>query len=262
VKKHLSYDASDRSEPWAAFFVEKLRPPLPHIAEAIRNGPSAADAIPSVKEVRSLLAPGYSPLETGYTLQPDGSLRVAVLTPMPDVSPRMWDWWFGWHGSHDSRYKIWHPTAHLSAAWQDGGLEEGYIGRVSMIQEYIGKSLEKANIAFCDPAELGLPAAKLADLDKEVFICARLGYTRLPLDFGWLVHQVRRTEGGAEMRSRFWLGGPHVALRGGPPFASRILQRLARLPQKQAIELLQHCGEEMNHLAGVLPDLYSKFNKA
>jgi hypothetical protein len=34
---------------------------------------------------------------------------------------------------------------------------------------------------------------------------------------------------------------------------------MARLPERQAIDLLIHCSEEMNHLAGILPGLHHKF---
>jgi hypothetical protein len=97
-----------------------------------------------------------------------------------------------------------------------------------------------------------------------VFICARLGYTRWPLDFGWLVHHLRAVPGGAEMRSRFWMGGPHIQLRVPwlPVFFSKTLQKTVCLPERQAVELLTHCSEEMNHLARILPGLYAEFQGA
>lgn len=261
MKKYTGYRAEDWATAWAKYFQENAQPVIhPDAAEALKKCPLPPGALPSIEQVTSLLKPGYTDSETGYTRETDGSLRVAVLTKMPKVSPEMWDWWFGWHGCRDNRYKLWHPAAHVSAVWADGRDDHAYIGRVSQIQEYIGKSLEKANIAFHDPRELGFPGEEIADKTKVVFICARLGYTHLPLDFGWLVHQIRRTDEGAEMRSRFWMGGRHIELRGGffPKFLSKTLQKLARLPERQAIDLLTHCSEEMNHLAGFLPKIYSE----
>lgn len=261
MKKYTGYRAADLAEPWAKFYHEQV-PMLPlHVSEAVKKGPFAPSKLPPLARITELLEPNRTNFETGYTLEADGSIRVAVHTNMPGVSPEMWDWWFGWHGSHDSRYKLWHPKAHLAAAWADGRNEVAYIGRVSKIEEFIGKSLEKANIAFIAPTELGIPAAALADKSKAVFICARIGYTSWPIDFGWLVHQVRRTKEGAEMRSRFFMGGTHVQWRGRqvPAFFSKILQKMARLPERQAIDLLTHCSEEMNHLAGILPGLHHEF---
>ena len=258
MEKYMGYRAADRGTTWAGFYNEAVKPIHPAAAEALEKCPLPAGSLPPVEQATGLQKSGYTAFETGYTLEKDGSLRVAVLTPMPGVSPEMWDWWFGWHGCLDSRYKLWHPLAHRSAVWQDGRDETGYVGRVSQIEEYIGKNLEKANIAFCDPRDLGFPPAALADKTRVVYICARVGYTRLPLDFGWLVHQIRRTDDGAEMRSRFWMGGRHVRPRWRrlPGFCSALLQKAARLPERQAVDLLHHCSEEMNHLAGFLPELY------
>ncbi len=86
---------------------------------------------------------GYQQTENGYGVLEDGSYQVSVRTDMPGVTPAMWSWWFGWHGCDTRRYKLWHPRAHLSAAWKDGD-DTGrrgdgrYIGRWSLISEYIG----------------------------------------------------------------------------------------------------------------------------
>lgn len=255
--KYLGYREEDLQTPHAHFFNPVIRDVLGRISSALKP---EAEALPVLQEVPVLSKTGYSKVETGLCLVPDGSIRVAVLTPMPGVSPQMWDWWFAWHGSQSSRYKLWHPGAHVSAAWQDGDQTRlAYIGRTSMIEEYLGKSLEKANIRFIDPAELGLKST-----DDNVFICARVGYTNLPLEVGWLVHQVRSVAGGAEMRSRFWMGGPHIQIRSNALWArwlSKILQKNVKLSLSQGQDLLQHCAEEMEHLAAFLPELYQQFNQ-
>ena len=67
-----------------------------------------------------LLADGYAPVETGYSVSPDGSARVSVLTPMPGVGPRMWDWWFASHSGHAKRYKLWRSQVHVHAICSGG----------------------------------------------------------------------------------------------------------------------------------------------
>jgi hypothetical protein len=42
----------------------------------------------------TLLTPEKLPYLSGVERLADGTLRVAVLTRMPDVSPRMFGWWF------------------------------------------------------------------------------------------------------------------------------------------------------------------------
>lgn len=173
--------------PWAKYFNENMLSIQPQVIEALEKSPLTNGIFPPVEKTKHLTNQGYSENETGYSVEKDGSIHVAILTKMPRVSPEMWDWWFGWHGCRDNRYKLWHPRAHKSAQWQDGGDEVAYIGRTSMIQEFIGKNFAKANIRFVSPDELGISPPK-----DSVFICARVGYTNFPLDFGWLLHQVDR----------------------------------------------------------------------
>lgn len=255
--KYLGYRDEDWQYPYAHFLNENIPDVQERIAPALEP---QTQALPALAEVSMLKKPGYTEVETGFYLAPDGSIRVAVLTPMPGVSPQMWDWWFAWHGGQDNRYKLWHPGAHVSAAWQDGDQQRlAYIGRTSMIEEYIGTKLEKANIRFVEPATLGLE-----NTEETVYICARVGYTHLPIDLGWLVHQVRSVAGGAEMRSRFWIAGPHIQLRSDKVWTktlSKILQKNVRLSPAQGQDLLQHCAEEMQHLAAFLPQLYQQFNQ-
>jgi hypothetical protein len=211
--KYMGYHAQDFETPYAKYFNGKRSPIPAHVVEALEKSPFKAGKIPSVKEAKSLAGGGYAPVETGFSLENDGSIRVAVLTKMPGVSPAMWDWWFGWHGCRSNRYKLWHPKAHKSAQWKDGKDDTAYIGRTSVIEEYIGKSLEKASISFVSPFEFGFSPRHIADKGQSVFICARVGYTNFPIDFGWLLHQIRATGEGAEMRSRFWFGGERIKVR-------------------------------------------------
>ena len=60
---------------------------------------------------------------------------------MPGVTPQMWEWWFGWHGSDSRRYKLWHPRAHVSAHWADGGGGGHYIVGAAVSEEDIGSPI-------------------------------------------------------------------------------------------------------------------------
>ncbi|HOT80465.1 MAG TPA: hypothetical protein PKY13_10785, partial [Microthrixaceae bacterium] len=69
---------------------------------------------------------------------------------------------------------------------------------------------------------------------------------------------------GAEMRSRFWMGGSHIALRGDRPGAALadraarpVIARLLGASAQSAADLLIHCAQEMSHLAAFLPELHA-----
>jgi hypothetical protein len=72
---------------------------------------------------------------------------------------------------------------------------------------------------------------------------------------------VRPSATGAEMRSRFWMGGRHVRLRTGKSLADRALRVVASRQLPDARDLMVHCAQEMNHLAGFLPELFARFSE-
>jgi hypothetical protein len=59
------------------------------------------------------------------------------------------------------------------------------------------------------------------------------------------------------------MGGPHIAVRKAPGVASKavrpIASRMLGAGEPAARNLLVHCAQEMNHLAGFLPELYEAF---
>jgi hypothetical protein len=261
---HLGYDDTERTtSPYARFFKPEMAPLPDQVREAIAVGLQTVDLLPPVESAADLHDSGYWPVETGVTVSTDGAFRVFVLTHMPGVTPAMWDWWFAWHGSEAQRYKLWHPRAHMHAVWADGRSDlNHYVGRTSHVVEYVGNQRLKLSIRFVPPSSLGLDEARLKR-DGEIAICARGGMAGTPMETGWLIHHVRSVPGGAEMRSRFWLAGSNIRPRGMPgsvgALLGRVAAKLAPLTDNMATELLVHCAQEMNHLAGILPELYAAF---
>jgi hypothetical protein len=251
--------------PFARFYDPEIGPLQPQVAEALLIGPQAEELFPPASAAAALTEAEYWPVETGYTRPSDGSIRVFCLTQMPGVTPEMWDWWFGWHGCEAQRYKLWHPKAHIDARWADGRDDERYIGRTSLITEYLGPAVINGAIAFVRPAVMGFDEARLA-AQGEVVICARVGLPGTALKAGWLLHQLRRVEGGSEMRSRMWMGGANTAIGDDPGAMRRGLARairpVARTMLPAPADLLVHNAQEMAHLAGFLPQLFEAFGGA
>lgn len=258
---YLGYRDGDFNTAFGKFVQPQMAPLPRHVVEALEHGPQAGPTLLAFDAAATLDDAEYHQTENGYGLLDDGGIQVSVRTDMPGVAPAMWSWWFGWHGCDSRRYKLWHPRAHVSAKWQDGadGRPPRYVGRTSLITEYIGSAVLRAAIRFVPPSTVGLPAAD----DNVVPICARVGSRDVPVDGGWLVHHIRPTEGGCEMRSRFWLGGPYISVRGAPGVANRavrpVVSRILGATEDYARNLLVHCAQEMNHLAGFLPALYEQF---
>lgn len=248
--------------PYGKYYNPVIAPLWPDVADALLAGGQAHELFLPPEQAASLLDPGYWPVETGYARMPDNGLSIFCLTPMPRVTPAMWDWWFGWHGCAAQRYRLWHPKAHIDARWADGRDDHAYVGRTSLITEYLGSECRKASISFVPPSRLGLDETRLAQ-QGEVAICARIGMPGTPLKGGWLLHQIRPVDGGVEMRSRMWMGGRHAAIGDNPGLVAKTLARLIRPFGKMLLpdpgELLTHNAQEMAHLAGFLPELYDAF---
>lgn len=233
------------------------------IARGVVEGP-----VPTVAEAWKLLEPAGDGLSDGIHALADGGLVVACRTDMPGVIPEMWDWWMGWHGISTQRYKLWHPRDHVWSAFAEDrshvrNVRECYVGNDSYVDEFIGPDLHKLTISFRTPESFGLDP-KLVDRQGTA-ICARTGLRNSPLNLGHLVHLVRRTEQGAEMLSRFWIGGIElqVPLAGGIDlgFMYTPEMRNGLMPASFGQHLLRHCAEEMNHLATILPFLFDRFGR-
>lgn len=269
-RTHLGLLRNERKgRPYERYFRWEMDALPDHVEEALRRGEAKSEEVLPRAQANRLLEPGYLPLETGYATLPDGSVHVAVLTRFPEASGEMLDWWFAWHGLETERYKLWHPQAHLfcQMRYERGTLpglthRQKYVGNTAYVDEYIGKQINRLTIAFREPRDLGLDEQAFKEAGVGTAICARVGFSDRPVDSGHLIHLIRETAEGCEMRSRFWIGEAHVrALPEGNPIDRLLEKRFVRqrmIPRGLGRDLLIHCAEEMNHLASFLPRLFAQ----
>jgi DAPG hydrolase PhiG domain len=265
-KRYLGYHEADTAKPYAKYFREDVLPMQSHVPEVLLTGMAPTEYGYDIEDApRMLSKPGYHKMETGWTTLDSGVVVVNCLTDMPGVTGEMWDWWFAWHSCESARYKLWHPEAHQYTAVGELRLadhtltdRQRYIDNVSYVDEYVGGILRPLAIRFLDPSKLGFEDSS----PGSTVIAARVGLSVAPIAFGWIVHQVRATDSGAEMRSRFFLNHPqHLDL----PATSIVTPPTGRSPVEEVdakslgVGLLSHCAIEMNHLASFLPALYEEF---
>jgi hypothetical protein len=268
--RYLHYRSADEAQPYAKYMKPHTDPPQPHVPEAVARGPVAPGLIPARRGLAAdINTAGYSTVETGYGRLPTGEIWVSCLTAMPRVTPEMWDWWFGWHSKESARYKLWHPDAHAYAALRQDrtGRDDltdlqKYRNNISYVDEAIGGHMDQLAISFTNPGRFGVDTTTF----DGTAICGYVGTALVPVNIGLLCHQVRRTAGGSEMRSRFYLNVPGVRALDASSIACAVKRGVA--PPKNLIfdlpfgaALLKHCGEEMNHLSQFLPELYEEFSK-
>ncbi|MEQ6335593.1 DAPG hydrolase family protein [Sphingobium sp. MK2] len=278
-KAALGYSAVDLGKPHARYFSPKVARIQDHVLDAIALGLQPAEYAYTIDEAGTRLGlHGYEPMETGVSVLRDGRFMIAVHTLMPRVTAQMWDWWFAWHGHETARYKLWHPEAHARSAMAEDrrgiGLpwSQQYINNVSYVSEYLGGQMDDLTIRFVDPGSLGFQSAP-----DSLVVAGRLGPTAVPIAVGWGAHQLRPIEGGCEMRSRFFLN--EIELLAIPAdcvsswqgkvmarmprwMASPLARRIRLDPATFGTALMTHCAQEMNHLAGILPNLFEHFKDA
>ena len=186
--------------------------------------------------IEELLAPGYSSIETGYTLLPSGVMYAKALLRMPNCKGKMVDFWFGY--VHDTTsYRMWHP-AHVYFKWDEKWKPGHYIGATHEGQESLGGIVKRVKIKFHDPSEIfDTSRFKEAHIGSVIFGVAHKETGEAD---GHFIHCTRDTEYGCEMRSRFWFNQAPEAIGQG---------------------ILIHHLEEMGNLAEFLPGLYNRETK-
>jgi hypothetical protein len=141
--------------------------------------------------------------------------------------------------------------------------QEKYLQNPCFVTEYIGSGTTDIVITFV-PAETLLDTTRFAESRVGTAICATVGLQKAPVIVTRMIHLIRATEDGVEMRSRFWMGEPRIRQKGHGdigvrlPFAGAIARRAAGFDMGR--DMLVHCAMEMNHLAGFLPDLYKTYH--
>ncbi len=185
-------------------------------------------------EVDRLVDPGYQDIETGYFRLPNGHMHVRAYTRMPRATGAMVDWWFGWMETAD-HYRMWEPGAHLSHEWDEHWRKGHYVGASHLVEERMGPQVLKIRIRFHDPAEY-FDTSRFAEAGVTAAVCGNAERPDGSPD-GRVIHLMRDTPFGSEMRSRFWLYDvPDVAGQG----------------------VMAHCLTEMGNMADFLPDLYAR----
>jgi hypothetical protein len=257
-------------KPYARYWQPEMGPMQEQVCRALLHGVEASELGFPATEADQLLEPGTLPLENGFTRLANGQVFVAVQTRMPGVTSEMIDWWFGWHPMESQRYKLWHPRAHMlnraeRMVGDDPTLSdrEKYLHNSNYVTEYIGDDLIDITITFSDASEF-FDVSRFGAARVGTAICGTVGFQKAPVTFGLLIHLIRETPDGCEMRSRFWLG--NIAFERIP--AAGLLSKLAGsrfvaqrvVPIEQGRDMVVHCAMEMNHLASFLPALYADYH--
>ena len=222
--------------------------------------PLPAEKLLRPQDMNLLFEDGYLPGEFGYGQLEDGTVTLANLTPMPGVTPEMFDWWFIWHALEPLRYKIWDKDEHHSAITRQ---PEKYHDKSLSFRERLWDTthdvreamtpegeIEKIVINFRNPADIGFDPEKLKEF-KGTIVCS--GDEHSPMI---MVHFLRPTKDGCELRSRFWMG---YCVRDKKPV--KAIPDGVKIPPEAIKELFFHNIKEFTNLAAILPEVYAEYKE-
>jgi len=274
VKERIMQSAqlteTEKKSSLAPYYNREITPPPDDVLSTLNEGPvDGNDALPFAR-INDLLDPGYLKVENGYCVMPDGVHYTAILTKMPKVTGEMINWWFWWMPQEDLRYKIWCPGDHCSHPPADKDrlinsklpMGERFWDNPMSVLEIIDDIPIEITITFVSPEEFGLDRDRFREAKVATAICAFIGTSEINKIA--MLHFVRNTDQGVEMRSRFWAGegirvkelpqGSHVNKTLNTPEARDEL-----IPPGIEKALAFHCTKEYSHLATILPELYEKY---
>ncbi|HAQ9610314.1 TPA: hypothetical protein IYE61_002782, partial [Enterococcus faecium] len=207
-------------------------------------------------DLATLLTPGHHAVETGFGITESGTPYVTSLTHFPGCTPEMFTWWFWWHSVEPERYSLWYPYNHVAANPRDRavltapGLTDAqrYIGNTHDVTEYLGPQKSELVIHFVEPEQLGFNKTQF-DEQYAAHACAEI-------EGGVMLHLVRSTDDGFELRSRY------IFDRSAPPAGTNQPETVdGRRAQAEAFayELLIHDQTEFTHLSTFLAPIYEEF---
>lgn len=243
----------ERNGPLYKYYAREMVDASPEKYAQVES-PAPAELLQSPYDINRLFDPGYLPCELGYGNLPEGCATLANITDMPGVTPEMFDFWFAWHGLESMRYKIWNRDQHYycqtmnpeRALDKSLSLKERYWDTTHDIEEDCNMGKQHIRIHFCNPLELGFDPEKLKAFDGTI-VCSGGGN---------MVHFVRPTKNGCELRTRFWFG---YKLENGK--YSKAFPEGMVFPLQPVKALLTHNMKEFANLASILPEVYAEFHE-
>jgi hypothetical protein len=213
---------------------------------------------------------GIHTFEHGYIRNRDGSIFIAVETPLPKpVTGEMMDFWFR-YCDDTMKYKWWHPRDHITGTWSKEYLSVPFgersryhfIGQRHIVVEKIDGITKNVEIAFIDPADI-LGADYQSSLETAHItscICGRINVYDFPIGYlqvGTLIHYTQYDPNSetSTLRSRFFLGNVEKNWLIDK-IANQVWFRRMKLSDDVIEGIFRHGAEEFYCLSQMLSEIY------
>jgi hypothetical protein len=267
--------AEEKRMPLVKYYDLPLYPPGPRESQLLDHLPiDPRDALSVEKWADHLRPTGYSKVEYGYCMMPDGSGYQAMYATYPTSTPKMMGWWFHWlnirpkdqpEGTGNLKYKIWCPPDHYDH-WFINGKDWGD-GVVSIESIDLGEGEEKVFYLRMplEPTEYGLTKKRAKELREAgcwidfstvTFHDPKPPYEKRPGSYLWLTNSRDCPQGGNEKCTRLWIG---YGAKDGEIYFDETTPA-SMLSEKFMRTFQIHMTMEHQRLALILPELYAQYS--
>ena len=211
----------------------------------------------------------YTPVPEGVYFMEDASMFISCVTPMPDVTGEMMDWWFAWHNLDPLRYTLWNPEDHYDVQVTDEDrahilddslpVRERAWGIVSTVTEsWNGEEPTVGPLHFTEPGTVGLSNDLIGTPKCQSILVANNSTKKGPIEVPvYMCEWLRENdEGKNEWVVAAWMGH---GVKNGKEVKFHIPKPLMKvMAEKMGAMFIAHSHKEMAHLNEILPGLYAE----
>lgn len=211
----------------------------------------------------------YTPVPEGVYCMKDGTLFISCVTPTPNLTGEMVDWFIIWHQLDTLRYTIWNPEDHygvkVSKKDHDRILDEslsirerGWDITSNVLEAMNGEEPTWSALSFTEPAKVGFSNELIGTPKCQALLVAnnvtKIGPLEIPIVMcEWLCEN---DEGKNEWVTAAWFGhGVKDGKDWGIHIPKPLMKKIATAFPSMYIV---HSHKEMGHINEVLPALYAE----
>jgi hypothetical protein len=236
--------------------------------KTLKGDPAVA---PKFKDRAIVQTEQYEPVPEGVYIMDDNTIFLSAITPIPDITGPMLEWWMIWHQFDPLRYALWNPEDHFGVRLTDEDrrrfldeslpIRERIWGTSSFVVEsWNGEEpSDEGELHFVSPDSVGLRNDLVGTPKCQAIVCAnnctKLGPINYPILMCEYVRQNR--DGINEWVVTAWIGHG-VDLETGKERTLKLPKFLLnQIAMKMGAMFIVHNHKEVSHLNKVLPGLYA-----
>ena len=233
--------------------------------KAIKTDPSLPPAFADRAIVQT---PAYTPVPEGVYLLNDGTIFVSAVTPAPDLTGEMMEWWMIWHQLDPLRYALWNPEDHYDVKISDETRaqilddrlpirERGWGISCTISESMNGEKPAWGTLNFVEPAWAGFDNTLIGTDSCQFMLVANNVQEIGPLKYPILMCEMVRksAEGKNEWVVAAWMGH---GIKDGEEICFKLPKTVrAKLASEMPSMFIVHNHKEIGHLNKVLPAIYA-----